>query len=172
MELAIRNKWISLRGSSVVKDLNENDVMKVQGKFFTFTNKKFVQRLDGVTKYIVRNKFWTFFVYRAFVINPENNEIVATVRRKFFSLHDHYDIASPFGQIEIRGNILGFNYNIKLNGKDVGHVSRKISLRDSFVLTIDDDLDIYFFVALVIAIDNITDRKNASSASYYSNDTY
>ena len=29
MQLAIRNKWISLRGSSVVKDLEEKDVLKV-----------------------------------------------------------------------------------------------------------------------------------------------
>ena len=33
MELAIRNKWISLRGSSVVKETNEKDVMIVRGKF-------------------------------------------------------------------------------------------------------------------------------------------
>lgn len=34
MELAIRNKWVSLRGSSVVEDANEKDVLKVQGKFW------------------------------------------------------------------------------------------------------------------------------------------
>ena len=172
MELAIRNKWISLRGSSVVKDLDENDVMKVQGKFWTFTRKKFVQRLDGVTKYIVRNKFWKLFVYRAFIIDPETNKAICAVRRKFWSLHDHYDIPSPYGNIVIRGNILCFNYSISLNGKEVGHVARKISLRDSFVLTIDDDLDIYFFVALVIAIDNITDERNSNSSTYYSSNDY
>ena len=57
MRVAIRNKWISLRGSSVVRDENEKDVMIVKGKFFTFTRKKFVQDLEGKTKYIVRNKF-------------------------------------------------------------------------------------------------------------------
>lgn len=172
MELAIRNKWISLRGSSIVRDLNEKDVMKVQGKFWTFTAKKFVQTLEGETKYIVRNKFWTLFIHRAFVLDPVTNEKVATIRRKFWSLHDHYFIESKYGKIEIRGNILCFNYNIKLDGKDVGHVSRKISLRDSFVLTIDDNLeDIYFWVALVIAIDNITDRRASESVSY-SSSTY
>ena len=170
MELAIRNKWLSFRGSSVVKDLNEQDVMKVKGKFWSFTAKKFVQTLEGETKYIVRNKFWTFFVHRAFIIDPSNNEIIATVRRKFWSLHDHYNIKSPLGDIEIRGNILCFNYNIKLNGVDVGHVARKISMRDSYVLTIDDAQkdNIYFWVALVIAVDNITDQRSSESASYSS----
>ena len=167
MELAIRNKWISLRGSSIVRDLNEKDVMKVQGKFWTLTYKKFIQTLEGETKYIVRNKFWKLFVYRAFIIDPKTNAIISTIRRKFWSLHDHYTIQSPYGEIVIRGNILGFNYNISLNGKDVGHVARKISLRDSFVLTLNDDIpDIYFFVALVIAIDNITDERGNDTSAY------
>ena len=163
-QVSIRNKWISLRGGSKVKDLNEQDVLKVQGKFWTFTRKKFVQDLDGKLLYTVRNKFWTFFVKKAFVYNSEG-EVVAKIRRKFFSMHDRYFIESPIGQIEIKGNILGFNYHISLNGKEVGHVSRKISLRDSFVLTLDDDQELAFFVALVIAIDNITDERNSEAAA-------
>ena len=70
MQLAIRNKWISLRGSSVVKDLEEKDILRVKGKFWTFTRKKFVQTLEGETKFVVRNRFWHFFV--ALVIAIDN----------------------------------------------------------------------------------------------------
>ena len=145
MELAIRNKWISFRGSSVVKDLNEKDVLKVKGKF------------------------WRLFRYSAFVLNA-NGEKVCTIRRKIFSLHDHYFVESSLGDIQIRGNILQFNYQILFNGEEVGHIARKISLRDSFVLTIDDKFDMYTFVALVIAIDNISDRRrsDASNSSSFS----
>ena len=164
MQLAIRNKWVSLRGSSVVKDVNEKDVLRVRGKFWTFTKKKFVETLDGEVKYIVRNKFWTLFQYRAFVMGPDN-KILSTIRKKVFSLHDRYFVESPYGQIELKGNILGFDYHIYLNDKEVGHVARKISLRDSFILDLDDGLDYYFFVALVIAIDNITDQRNSDAAA-------
>lgn len=165
IELAIRNKWVSLRGSSVVKDLKDKDVLKVQGKFWTVTHKKFVQTLEGETKYIVRNKYWTLFTYRGFIIDPTSKEIVANIRRKVFSLHDRYFIKTKFGEIEIKGNILGFDYHIYLDGKEVGHVARKISLRDSYVLTINDEnADIYFYVALVIAIDNITDKMSEDAA--------
>ena len=168
IELAIRNKWISFRGSSVVRDVNENDVLKVQGKFWTVTYKKFIQTLEGETKYIVRNKFWKLFVYRAFVIDPQSGETVATIRRKVFSLHDRYFVQTKYGEVEIKGNILCFDYHIYLDGKEIGHVARKISLRDSFVLTLDDDRgDIYFWVALVIAIDNITDERNSDASAYY-----
>ena len=164
MQLAIRNKWVSLRGSSVVKDLDEKDVLKVQGKFWTWTKKKFVQTLEGETKYIVRNKFWTLFSHQGYIYDKDGKQ-VAHIRRKVFSVHDRYFIKCELGDLEICGNILGFNYQVKVNGKEVGHVSRKISLRDSFVLTIDDSFDYYFFVALVIAIDNITDERNEQAAA-------
>ena len=121
--------------------------------------------MEGNLLYTVRNKFWTFFVHKAMVYDKDGNQ-VAFLKRKFWSLHDHFNIDSILGQLVIRGNILGFDYHISLNGKEIGHVSRKISLRDSFVLDIDDDQELAFFVALVIAIDNITDRRQEESSSY------
>lgn len=164
MQLAIRNKWVSFKGSSVVKDMEERDVLKVEGKFWSFTRKKFIKTLDDELKFMVRNKFWRLFTYRAFIFDP-NNKIVATIRRKIFSFHDRYFIKSDYGDFEIKGNIFQFDYHIFKDGKDIGHVARKFSLRDSFVLDIADGEDYYFFVALVIAIDNITDRRDADRNS-------
>ena len=163
-QVSIRNKWVSLRGGSKVKDMNENDVFYVKGKFWTVTKKKFLQDMDGNLLYTIRNKFWTFFVHKAFIYDKDG-QIVARIRRKFWSVHDRYFIESPIGQIEICGNILLFNYSIKLNGKEIGHISRKVSLRDSYVLTLDDDQDLAFFVAFAIAIDNITDQRREEAAA-------
>ena len=166
MQVSIRNKWISLRGGSTVKDMNEKDVLYVKGKFFTFTRKKFVQDMSGNLLYTVRNKFWTFFVRKALVYDKDGNQ-VAFMKKKFWSFHDHYFIETKLGQMEIRGNILCFDYHISLKGKEIGHVSRKISLRDSFVLDLDDEYkkELPFFVALVIAIDNITDQRRQDSSN-------
>lgn len=164
MELAIRNKWISLGGSSVVKDLNENDVLKVKGKVFTFSNKKFVYDLEDNLLYTVRNKIFTIFARKAFVLDKDGNTLVK-IRRKIFSVHDRYFVESSLGEMEICGNIFCFDYKITLNGQEIGHISRKISLRDSYVLTINDDFDYALFVALVIAIDNITDKRRSDSSN-------
>jgi uncharacterized protein YxjI len=157
-----------LRGGSTVKDMNEKDVLYVKGKFFTFTRKKFVQDMDGNLLYTVRNKFWTFFVRKALVYDKDGNQ-VAFMKKKFWSFHDHYFIETKLGQMEIRGNILCFDYHISLKGKEIGHVSRKISLRDSFVLDLDDEYkkELPFFVALVIAIDNITDQRRDDNSNNY-----
>ena len=164
MQLVIRNKWVSLRGSSYVKDIDGNDVLRVRGKFWTFTRKKFIEDMDGNVVYVVRNKFWKLFRYSAFIMDKDE-KIISTVRRKVFSLHDSYKLDSPFGEITFIGNILGYDYHIRLNGEEVGHVSRKISLRDSFVLDLKDGLDEKFFVALLIAMDNITDEMNSDAAA-------
>ena len=164
MDLTIRNKWISLRGSSTVKDLQDKDVFIVKGTFFSFTAKKFVKDLKGNTLFVVRNKFWRLFQRKAFVLNA-NGERIAMVRRKIFSLHDHYFITSNMGDLQIRGNIFQFNYQILHNGVEIGHISRRVSLRDSFVLHIDDRYDPATFVALVIAIDNITDRRDSDHSN-------
>ena len=163
MELYIRNKWVSLGGSSTVKDVNENDVFNVKGKVFSFTRKKTLTDMNGNVKFLIRNKFWRLFQRKAFVLDANGNQ-VALVRRKIFSLHDHYYVTSSLGNLEIKGNILQFNYSISVDGKEIGHISRKVSLRDSFVLTLDDNYDAATFVALVIAIDNITDRKDQDNA--------
>ena len=164
MKLKIKNKWISLGGSSVVQDLNGNDVLKVKGKVFTFTSKKFVTDLEDNVKYVVRRQFFYLFRRKARIYDANNNQ-VALVSRKVLSLHDRYFVESSLGNLEIMGNIFQFNYQILLDGKEIGHIARKISLRDSFVLTIDDNFDYNLFVALVIAIDNITDKRDQDHSS-------
>ena len=169
MKVSIRNNWVSLKGSSHVKDMEEKDVLTVEGKFFTFTRKKFVKDLEGNLLYMVRNKYWILFAKKAMIYDKEGKQ-VAFIRRKVLSLHDHYFIQCNAGNMEIKGNILGFDYHIVLNGEEVGHISRKISLRDSFVLDVKDGLDLAFYVALVIAIDNITDRRQEGSSVSFSDD--
>ncbi len=167
MKLIIRNKWFSpFKPSSYVRDETDTkDLYQIEGRFWTLTSKKFVKDLNGDVKYMVRNKFWKIFIHRAFVFDAEGNKI-CTVRRKFWSLHDRYFVEEcSLGNMEIMGNILQFDYNITLDGKQIGHIMRKISLRDSFVLDASDEYEPEFLVALVIAIDNITDRKGAEGSS-------
>ena len=45
MQLAIKNKWISVGGSSTVQDVNGNDVLRVQGAVFSLTRKKILMTL-------------------------------------------------------------------------------------------------------------------------------
>ena len=163
-ELAIKNKWISFGESSTVQDMQGHDVLKVKGKVFTFTSKKLIIDMNENLRYMVRRQFFYLFRRKARIYDKDNNQ-VALVSRKVFSFHDRYFVTSNLGEMEIIGNILQFDYKIILNGKEIGHIARKISLRDSFVLTIEDDFDASLFVAFVIAIDIITDHRDSENSS-------
>ena len=158
MRVSIRNNWVSLGGSSTVKDEQENDVLLIKGKVVSISRKKYIQDLNHELLYTVRNKIFSIFTKKAIVYDKVGNQ-VAFIRRKIFSVHDRYFVNSNLGKIEIQGNILGFDYHIYLNDEEVGHISRNISLRDSFTLDLKDGFDLPFYVALVIAVDNITDSR-------------
>ena len=158
MKLAIKNNWLSLGGSSTVQDIDGNDVLMVKGKVFSFTRQKFVMTVSEVPVYTVRNKYFSLFGRTALILDPIGN-VVATVRKRLLSLSSSFVVESTLGEVEITGNIFGYDYHIVVNGCEVGHIARKISLRDSFVLDIDDTFDHQLFVAFVIAIDNVTDRN-------------
>ena len=159
MKLKIKNKWISFGGSSIITDMDDNQVYNVKGKVFTFTHKKFFYDMEGNLLYIIRNKFWRLFTRRAYVMDKDNN-IICRVSKKWLSLRSIFTIDMYKDELVLDGNILTFNFKITKNGNEIGHVARMISLRDSFELDIFDDTDPAFLSALVIAMDCILDRRN------------
>ena len=50
MQLIIKNKWISLDGSSLIKDEHDNDVCRLRGKIVSMTRKKFLYRKANLLK--------------------------------------------------------------------------------------------------------------------------
>ena len=61
MKLYIKNKFMSIGGSSSVVDQTGNEVYQIKGAIFSPTRKKYVYGADGTLHYVVRNKFWKFF---------------------------------------------------------------------------------------------------------------
>ena len=159
MELWIQNKLFSLRGHSTVKDADGKDWLKIRGKLFTITHKKFVYDLNDKLLYKVRLKF--FHVLPTALIYDANGEKVAAIKKKF-SINQGFIIQGYKDQIRIDGNFIGWNFKVYKNDKLIGSINRQVSWTDTFVLHIEDEGEYAFFVALVIAIDNIYDHKQGS----------
>lgn len=151
MRVYIRNKLISLRGSSYVLNENEEPIFNVKGKLISPTKKKFIYDMEGNLLYIVRNQYWSGFTNAAFVYDGNKNKL-AKIKKKFWSgklIVEGYkdEITMPHGS----GNIMR-------NGEPMGKVIRDISLiTDRFTVEADEK-DIPFCVAMVIAKDNIRDK--------------
>lgn len=162
MKVYIKNKFLSLGGSSSVVDENKKPVFKVKGKILSITRKKFIKDLNNKTLFKVRNKFFNWFKHTAYIYDA-NNTLVAKVYDKFMNVNREYFIDGLQDEIKIDGGFFSLTSNILRNGEVVGTIRRKVDLFvDSFELD-GDEQDMPFLVALVIAIDNIVDKKSKTN---------
>ncbi len=159
MKLFVKNKLVSFGGSSFVTDEAGNKVFKVKGKIFSPTHKKKIYDSNGELRYIVRNKFWNFFSKSCFIYDGSKQKI-AMLTRGDFDVKNKYVLKGFEDEILIQGSFASLNMEIQKNGQVIGKISREFTIvRDAFTLEIFDDTEDAFLVALVIAIDNITDSR-------------
>lgn len=158
MKLYIKNKIFSLGGGSSVVDEQNKPVYTVKGKVFSPTRKKKICDLNGNVLYSVRNKWFNWFVHSAYVYD-ENKHKVARVKDKFFSVKGDFIVEGYQDEIKVDGKYLSFTSNIVKNGEVIGTIRRQITLiADAFELEANEE-DMPFLIALIIAIDNIIDKK-------------
>lgn len=159
MKVYIKNKLFSIGGASSVINENKEDVYKVKGRAFSITRVKWVCDLNGNKLFKIRNKWFNFFVHKAFIYD-NNNEKIATVKDKFFTVKNDYFILGYKDEIKIDGKFFSLSANILKNGELFGTIRRQITfIADAFELEADEK-DLPFLIAIVIAIDNITDNKH------------
>jgi len=83
---------------------------------------------------------------------------VANVYHKGF-FGDSYEIDSGFGTLFAKGNFLGWNYTIALQGQPVATVSRLPAFGEKFAVEIAASENDVFILAVVLAIDAIHDER-------------
>ncbi len=159
MKLTVKNKFLSLGGGSKVLDETGAEKFKVKGKIFSIRRKKKICSLDGKLLFIVKNKFFNWWTHTSYILDADK-KLVASVKNRGFK--GGYDVVSSTDEISIDGwGMTG--YTVYKNGKQVGTVKPKImSMTDTYEVNIDDAEDPAFVVAVVIAIDNISDKASKS----------
>ena len=158
MKVYIKNKFWSIGGGSSVVNENKEDVFKVKGRAFSITRVKYVCDLEGNRLFKIRNKWFNWFIHKAYIYDANKNKI-ATVKDKWFNVKQEYFVMGYKDEIKIQGKFFGLTTQILKNGEVIGTIRRQITfINDAFELDAAEE-DIPFLIALVIAIDNITDKK-------------
>lgn len=159
MKVYVKNKFMSLGGSSSVLNEQKEPVLRVKGKVFSITHKKRIKDLNNNLLFVVRNKYWNFTKHKAFIYDNNKNKI-ATVVSNWVNLNNEYTVEEYTDEIKIQGNFFSSQCEILKNGEVVGTIRRQMAMfTDAFELEANEE-DIPFLVALVIAIDNIVDKKH------------
>ena len=158
MKVYIKNKFWSIGGGSSVVDENKQPVYQVKGRPFSITRVKYVCDKEGNRLFKIRNKWFNWFIHKAYIYDANKHKI-ATVKDKWFNVNQEYFIMGYKDEIKVEGKFFGLSCQILRNGEVIGKITRKIAIiNDAFELEANEE-DIPFLIALVIAIDNITDKK-------------
>ena len=72
---------------------------------------------------------------------------------------DHYAIETSQGRIDAKGNFSGWHYTLSRDGAVVATVARELAFKEKFTVDIAAGEDDVFFLATVLAIDNIHDER-------------
>ena len=158
MKVYIKNKFWSIGGGSSVVNENKEDVFKVKGRAFSITRVKYVCDLEGNRLFKIRNRWFNWFIHKAYIYYANKNKI-ASVKDKWFNVNQEYFVMGYKDEIKIQGKFFGLTSQILKNGEVIGTIRRQITfINDAFELEANEQ-DMPFLIALVIAIDNITDKK-------------
>ena len=158
MKVYIKNIVFSLGQGSSVVDENKNALFDVKGRAISITRKKFLYDANGQLLYSIRNKWINFFVHKAYIYDASGSKI-ATVKDKWFNVNQEYFVMGYKDEIKIQGKFFGLTSQILRNGNVIGTVRRQITfIADAFELEADER-DIPFLIALVVALDNIHDKR-------------
>lgn len=157
MKVYIKNKAISLGGSSDVLDENQNPIYKVKGKVFSPTKVKKMYDMEGKLLYKIRNRWFNFFANKTYIFNAENTK-VATIKKDKWSINTKYEIEDCVDDMQIEGKLFRRDSKIMRNGKQVGMITQEFTIiADCFCLEAEE-AEVPFLTALVIGFDNIKDK--------------
>lgn len=164
MRIFIRDKAFSLTGAFKVLNENKEPIYNVKGKFFSIRRKKTVCDLNGKVLYRVQNRFFNWLNHCAYILDAENNK-VAKVTNKFYDINGSYIVEDCKDEISVEGKFLKRDSKIIKNGNVIGNIRKEFGfVEDHFVLDAESD-NIPFLIALVIAMDNISNEKKKKSSS-------
>lgn len=152
----IRELW---REDSEVRNEKNELIFLVEGKTFAFGKTKRIYGMDGTHLFTVYNRFFNLFSNKVYVTDAHGKRL-ATVKKERLDISGMYQILDTEEKMAIDGNLLGSKYFITKNGLDVAGITKEFTaFVDSYVLDADEK-DIAFFTALVIALDNLKDKRS------------
>ncbi len=130
---------------------------EVQGRFGFTPKMSFRDNLAAEVAVISQPAFSS-----RFEIRTDGGLAVTTVRpRGFFGAR--YEIDSPAGPMEARGNFSGRNYAVARAGATVATVAQQRTLRERFAVEVADGEDPVLMLAIVLVIETIRDQRRKSA---------
>ena len=159
MKYIINQKLFSIGDDFNILDENKNKAFKVDGKILTITKKLNFEDSNGNIIYKIKKKM--LHLKNTYVLEKDG-ETIATIKKDLINImKDKFEVETPYGLIKVKGNFIDYNYKFKLDKQEIATVSKKIiSLRDKYIVDIENFEDEPLILATAIVIDMICHNKD------------
>ena len=161
MKLYIKEKVFSWGDKFTVKDAYGEDKYIVEGEVFTFGKKLHVYDRSGREVAFIKQEVWSFLP-RYYVFCGDRQ--IAEIKKEFTILFPRYTIEGLGWEID--GSFMAHDYQITKRDRKIVTISKEwMTWGDSYELDIADPADELVALAVVIAIDCVTETASAAASS-------
>ena len=161
MKLYIKEKVFSWGDKFTVKDAYGEDKYIVEGELFTFGKKLHVYDRSGREVAFIKQEVWSFLP-RYYVFCGDLK--IAEIKKEFTFLFPRYTIEGLGWEID--GSFMAHDYQITKRGRKIVTIAKEwMTWGDSYELDIADPADELVALAVVIAIDCVTEASSAAASS-------
>lgn len=161
MKLYIKEKVFSWGDKFTVKDAYGEDKYIVEGEVFTFGKKLHVYDRSGREVAFIKQEVWSFLP-RYYVFCGDRQ--IAQIKKEFTFLFPRYTIEGLGWEID--GSFMAHDYQITKRDRKIVTISKEwMTWGDSYELDIADPADELVALAVVIAIDCVTEANSAATSS-------
>lgn len=161
MKLIVRNKFLSPTGKSTIKTEQGEHKFLVKGSFMNPKKTKKLLNTNKEVLYVIKNKFWNWMRHTAYIYNADGELLGSVTKHKY--LHSRTFESEGFdSNFKIERKLFSFTSEIFKDDKVVGTITRVYKLLfnciDTYILDTEDEENLPFYLALVLAVDNIGDE--------------
>ena len=161
MKLYIKEKVFSWGDKFTVKDAYGEDKYIVEGEVFSWGKKLHVYDRSGREVAFIKQEVWSFLP-RYYVFCGDRQ--IAEIKKEFTFLFPKYTIEGLGWEID--GSFMAHDYQITKRDRKIVTISKEwMTWGDSYELDIADPADELVALAVVIAIDCVTETASAAASS-------
>ncbi|HEY3280635.1 MAG TPA: LURP-one-related family protein [Armatimonadota bacterium] len=153
MRYVMTQKLFSWADSFVIRDDQEQEVYRVEGRVFSLGKQLSFQDMEGRELAFIRQRLLSFGP--TYEIH-HGGELVATVKKALFTLlHCRFtvDVPGP-DDLEARGEFLDHEYTFTRSGRPVAAVTKQwLSWTDTYGVEVEEGQDPVLILASAVVID-------------------
>jgi uncharacterized protein YxjI len=155
----LREKMFAIGDDYWIETGGGQPAFKVDGKVLRIRKTLVLEAPEGVEVFTIRKKLLSI---RATMEIERDGATVATVKRALVTpLRDRFSIeVEGGGDMEAKGNIVDYEYEIERGGDKVAEVSKRwFRMRDTYGIEIGDGQNDALILAVTVCIDQISHNE-------------